>query len=132
MCAIKNYLRKFVIFFTALQLLNVSVGTYPVFGDDLNSFEQKITGKDPTETFIEFIVEAEYGQKDIFTCTENHNHDGGKNIVKTCQLEFTINSKYAGYSTPFYLSAKKTKIIYNSNIISHSLQTASPPPEHSI
>ncbi len=59
---------RLLIGIVAFQVLNLSISNSPNFADIYSYYYSTQTGSDPTEAIVELIVEARYGQQDIFTC----------------------------------------------------------------
>jgi hypothetical protein len=95
----RHFFRQFIVGLLALQLLNLSVGNTAFFVDT-NAYQfSTVTGMDPTETALELIVEAKYGQQDIFTC-KTTNQETNKSLLKVYYYQFDlINEEHPSYTT---------------------------------
>jgi hypothetical protein len=123
-----NIVSKLLIGIIAFQVLNLSVSNVPQYQEDPYLYTGSTqTGSDPTETMVELIVEARYGQQDMFTYKTSP--EAGKNYGKTvCYQSDLINEEpetvlYPSYSQHpvFFDTAEKMKDVHGKINV--------PPPE---
>jgi hypothetical protein len=86
---LRHILRQSVIVILALQFLNLSVNNPALYEYSYtNASLGTQTGTDPTETALEMILEAKYGQMDIFTYKTNP--ESNKNVFKILCFHFDL------------------------------------------
>lgn len=86
---VRHILRQFVVVVLALQFLNLSVNNPILYESSYtNTSPGTQTGSDPTETALEMILEAKYGQMDIFTYKTNP--ESNKNVFKVLCFHFDL------------------------------------------
>jgi hypothetical protein len=111
----------------ALQFLNLSVNNPALYEYSYTNTSQGMeTGSDPTETALEMILEAKYGQMDIFTYKANP--ETNKNVSKI--LCFHIDMINHEPETPVVHNTSSPRhIAVNEKIITVPRSVNIPPPK---
>jgi len=124
-----KYLKTLILWILALQLLNMSICSeaYWYYYNEGNPISLDNTSQaDPTETFVELLVEMRLGQQDAFTY-DQHNIDP-KNTIKSIACRVDLAHDW----TAIHIFRTNSRIYFpdiSAKIESAPLEIISPPPD---
>lgn len=124
---VHHILRQFVVVVLALQFLNLSVNNPVLYESSYsNASLGTQTGTDPTETALEMILEAKYGQMDIFTYKTNP--ESNKNVFKVLCFHFDMINHEPEVPVIYNICSAK-HVAVNEKIITIPRSVNIPPPK---
>jgi hypothetical protein len=118
---------KLLVGILAFQVLNFSVSNTQIYEDAYQYANSTTTGSDPTESMIELIVEARYGQLDMFTYKSSP--ETTKNTGKAFYYQPDIISEEAGDAISDLPSTRPSFPHTAEKIVGGTGKINVPPPE---